>query len=53
MVTRVRVKYHVKVPTGKRMEAERAMEVHERGCPVAQTLKRGIAVSWEGEITEE
>jgi organic hydroperoxide reductase OsmC/OhrA len=53
MVTNVRVTYHVKVPKGKREEAERAIEIHERGCPVAQSLKRGVAVSWNGEITEE
>ncbi|MGH9845422.1 MAG: OsmC family protein [Blastocatellia bacterium] len=53
VVTNVRVKYHVKVPKGKRTETERALEIHERGCPLAMSLKRGIAVSWEGEITEE
>jgi len=52
LVTNVRVTYHVKVPRGKRKEAERAIEVHEQGCPVAQSLKRGIAVSWHGEIAE-
>lgn len=53
LITNVRVTYRVKVPKGKRVEAERAIEVHEQGCPVAQSLKRGIAVSWKGEITEE
>lgn len=53
LVTRIHVTYHVKVPRGKRGEAERAMEVHERGCPAAQSVKRGIAIEWKGEIVEE
>jgi uncharacterized OsmC-like protein len=53
LVTRIRVTYHVKVPNGKREEAERAIEVHERGCPAAQSVKRGIAIEWKGEIVEE
>jgi len=53
LITRVVVRYHVKVPKGKRTEAERAIEVHEKGCPVAQSVKRGIAVEWHGEVEEE
>ena len=53
LITRVRVTYHLTIPKGKRAEAERALAVHEQGCPVAQSLKRGIAVSWEGELVEE
>jgi organic hydroperoxide reductase OsmC/OhrA len=53
LVTGVRVTYRVRVPRGKREAAARAIEVHEQGCPVAQSLKRGIAMSWHGEITEE
>lgn len=53
LITRIRVRYHVKVPKGKRTEAERAIEVHEKGCPVAQSVQRGIQVEWEGEVEEE
>ncbi|MBI4459228.1 MAG: OsmC family protein [Acidobacteria bacterium] len=53
LITRVRIKYHVKVPQGKRAEAERALQVHEKGCPVAQSVRRGIRVEWEGEVEEE
>ena len=53
LITRIRVHYHVKVPKGKREEAERAIEVHEKGCPVAQSVKRGIQVEWEGNVLEE
>ena len=53
LITRIRVKYHVKVPQGKRADAERAIAVHEKGCPVAQSVQRGIRVEWEGEVEEE
>ncbi|MBI3989265.1 MAG: OsmC family protein [candidate division NC10 bacterium] len=53
LVTRIRVTYHLRVPKGKRGEAERAIEVHERRCPAAQSVKRGITIEWKGEIVEE
>ena len=53
LITRIRVKYHVKVPQGRRADAERAIQVHEKGCPVAQSVQRGIRVEWEGEVEEE
>lgn len=53
LITRIRIRYHVKVPKGKREEAERAIQVHEKGCPVAQSVQRGIQVQWEGNVEEE
>ncbi len=52
-LTTMRVRYHLKVPRGKRDDAERALAVFERGCPVAQTLKGCVAISHEWEIVEE
>lgn len=52
LLTRVRLRYELKVPPGKRAEAERAVEVHHQGCPVYQSLQRGIQVEWSAEITE-
>lgn len=53
LITRIRVHYRVRVPKGKRQEAERAIEVHEKGCPVAQSVKRGIQVEWDGIVEED
>ena len=53
LITRIRVQYSVKVPKEKREEAERAMAVHEKGCPVAESVKRGIQVEWSGTVEEE
>jgi uncharacterized OsmC-like protein len=53
LVTRVHIKYHLKVPKGKKAEAERVLDHHEKYCAVTQSLRHGIAVDWEGEIHEE
>ncbi len=53
LITRIKVHYKVKVPKGKREETERAIEVHEKGCPASQSVQRGIAIEWDGEVVEE
>ena len=52
LITRVHVKYHLKVPKGKKAEAERIVETHDKFCAVSQSLKRGIAVELEADIVE-
>lgn len=53
LITKIRVRYQVKVPRGKRAEAERAIEVHEKGCPASQSVQRGIAIEYSGTVEEE
>jgi uncharacterized OsmC-like protein len=53
LITRIKVHYKVRVPRGKREEALRAIEVHERGCPASQSVQRGIAIEWDGEVAED
>ncbi len=53
LITRITVHYTVKVPRGKREEALRALEVHEKGCPASQSVQRGIAIAWDGDVIEE
>lgn len=53
LITRVCVKYRLKVPKGKKGEAERIVETHDRLCAVSQSLRRGITVELEAEIAEE
>ncbi len=52
-VTHIKVVFHLKIPAGKRPEAERALSVIERGCPVAQTLKGCVALEHSAQIEEE
>jgi organic hydroperoxide reductase OsmC/OhrA len=53
LITKIIVRYHMKVPPGKRADAERAIAVHEKGCPASQSVQRGIAVEWSGVVEEE
>ena len=53
LITRIKVHYKVKVPRGKREEALRAIEIHEKGCPASQSVQRGIAIEWDGEVEED
>ena len=52
-VTQIQVTYHLRVPVGKGPEAERALAVFERGCPVAQTLKGCVDIRHSWDIVEE
>ena len=51
-VTAVRLLYRMKIPRGKRAEADRALEIHERYCPVNQTIKQGFELTWAAEVEE-
>ena len=53
LITRVKVKYRLKVPKGQRAEAQRAVDHHEKNCAVSQTIRHGIALEFEAEIEEE
>lgn len=52
-VTRIACTYHLRIPAGKRAEAERALAVFERGCPIAQTLKECVQIDHRWTIEEE
>lgn len=52
LLTRVRIKYRMKIPQGKREQAERALSLHHSRCPVSQSVERGIRVEWSAEIAE-
>ena len=53
LVTRIKVRYTVRVPKGKRPDALRAIEVHEKGCPASQSVQRGIVIEWDGDVRED
>lgn len=52
LITTIRVRYRCKIPKGKRPEAERALNVHEKGCPASQSVRRGINVEYSAEFEE-
>jgi uncharacterized OsmC-like protein len=49
---RVHVHYLVKVPPGKSSAAQRALAVHERSCPISQSVQPAIAITYDAEISE-
>jgi organic hydroperoxide reductase OsmC/OhrA len=53
LITRIKVHYKVRVPKGQREEALRAIDVHEKGCPASQSVQRGIAIEWDGQVEED
>ena len=52
LVTKIKVHYKCRIPKGKREDAERALAVHEKGCPASQSVQRGIAVEYTAEFEE-
>lgn len=52
-ITRIRVRYDLKVPKGKREAAERAVERHPAGCPAANSVAGCIDLDIQANITEE
>ena len=52
-ITRIRVRYSLTIPKGKREAAERAVERHPRGCPAANSVSGCIDLDIAATITEE
>lgn len=48
----IRIRYRVALPPGKREEAQRALRFHERGCPLANTLKGAVSLSYTADFEE-
>jgi hypothetical protein len=51
-ITKIRVKYTLKVPAGKTGEAREALESYIDKCPGAMSVTGCIAISHSAEITE-
>jgi uncharacterized OsmC-like protein len=51
-ITKIRLKYHIKLPAGTKEKAERALAVYAEKCPAYQTVKSCIEISWTGEFEE-
>jgi organic hydroperoxide reductase OsmC/OhrA len=52
LITTIRVRYRCRIPKGKRAEAERALGVHDKGCPASQSVQRGINVEYSADFEE-
>ena len=51
-ITKIRLRYQMKIPSGGREKADRALAVYAEKCPAYQTVKNCIEVSWTAQIEE-
>ena len=52
-ITKIKIHYHLKIPSGTRDKAERALAVYADLCPAYQSVKGCIDCAWEATIEEE
>jgi uncharacterized OsmC-like protein len=52
-ITKIRIQYRVKIPSGTRDKAERALATYSEKCPAYQTVKGCVQCTWNAEIEEE
>ena len=51
-ISKIRLKYKFKIPSGEREKAERALAVYSDKCPAYQSVKGCIDCSWDAELAE-
>lgn len=51
-ITKIACHYDLKIPEGKREATERVLNVFEKSCPVAQTLKGCVTFEHTWDIEE-
>lgn len=51
-ITRIRVRYHLKIPEGSRDRAQRALDTHMVKCPAAMSVCGCIDIELSSEIEE-
>jgi uncharacterized OsmC-like protein len=51
-ITTIRLHYRLSIPEDQRAEAERAVAVHEKGCPASQSVTPAIKVEWDTEYAQ-
>ena len=52
-ITRIRVRYQLRIPAGTRDKAERALATHADRCPAANSVRGCIDLDIRADITEE
>jgi organic hydroperoxide reductase OsmC/OhrA len=52
VLTRIVVRYRLRVPAAVRDKVDRALERHASKCPSAASLRGAVSVVWEAEIDE-
>ena len=53
VLTRVHIRYALRIPSGAREKVDRALATHQEKCPTAASLADAVEVTWDAEIEEE
>lgn len=53
VLTRIQIRYRLRIPAGTREKVERALERHQSKCPTAASLRGAVEIEWAAEIEEE
>ncbi len=51
-ITKIRLRYEVRIPSDAKEKAERALAVYAEKCPAYQSVKNCIDVSWTAQMEE-
>lgn len=51
-ISRIRVRYTLRIPKGTREAAERALATHEQKCPAASSVRGCIPIEIQADISE-
>ena len=52
-ITRIRVRYRIRIPAGTREKAQRAVDTHATKCPAANSVRGCIDLDIAADLTEE
>jgi hypothetical protein len=52
-ITKIRLRYRFRMPTGKRETVDRLLASYAEKCPAYQSVKGCIDCSWDAEIEEK
>lgn len=52
VLTRIDIRYTLRIPAGTRETVDRALASHQSKCPSARTLEGAVEVSWTADISE-
>lgn len=52
-LTRIDIRYTIRIPPGSRDTVDRALARHREKCPTAMSLRAAVTIEWTADITEE
>lgn len=52
VLTGIRIRYHLRIPSGARETVDRALDRHASKCPTAASLRGSVPITWEADIEE-